>query len=230
MYVTTYFEEGEHHHDRDKHLVFVLANAESHGVSRIQPELYSCDCGEELSPEKLDAGDEEKASWPDCKSWRDGGRKRCPECGEYPSIGREQHIRARGYQPTPKSEIKQVTSNQREEALGKTDGQCMVCGESAAYVVRMVPPRYGGSRDLENLAPLCDHHYEDYGHMFADILVPPEWAKIHGVDWTEIATELRGQFDEMGVESMVDTLDNLLDKHDDRDLGNPFPYLHPENQ
>jgi hypothetical protein len=66
--------------------------------------------------------------------------------------------------------------------------------------------------------------------MFADILVPPEWAKIHGADWTEIATELRGQFDEMGVESMVDTLDNLLDKHDDRDLGNPFPYLHPENQ
>jgi len=57
MYVTTYFEEGEHHHNREPHLVFVLADAESHGLGRIKPEPYTCECGAELTPETLDAGD-----------------------------------------------------------------------------------------------------------------------------------------------------------------------------
>ena len=230
MYVTTYFEEGEHHHDRDDHLVFVLADAEAHGLTRITPEPYSCECGAELTPEKLDIGDEGKTSWPNCKSWRAGGRKRCPECSEYPSISREQHIRARGYRPTPKSDIKQVTSKQREEAMEKTEGRCLICGEEATYVVRMVPPRYGGSRDSVNLAPLCEHHYKDYGHMFADILVPPEWYKIHGANWRDLATEIRNQFDQMGVDSMVDALNQRLAADEDQDWGNPFLYMHPENR
>jgi len=224
MYVTTYFEEGDHHHNRKPHLVFVLANAESHGLSRIEPEPYTCDCGAELTPETLDTGDEGKVSWPNCKSWRNGGQKRCPECGEYPSIDREQHIRARGYRPTPKSEIKQITATQREDAMEKTDGQCLVCNEEASYVVRMVPPRYGGSRESENLAPLCDHHYEDYGHMFADIFVPPEWNKIHGAEWRPLATELRDQFDEMGVDRVVETLDQVLAADKEQEWGDPFLY------
>lgn len=57
MYVTTYFEEGEHHHNRKPHLVFVLANAEAHGLGRTEAEPYPCDCGAELTPERLDAGD-----------------------------------------------------------------------------------------------------------------------------------------------------------------------------
>jgi hypothetical protein len=228
VYVTAYLEEGKHHFDRKPHLVFVLANAESHGLTRIEPEPYTCECSAKLPPEKLDAGDEGKASWPNCKSWRDGGRKRCPDCGEYPSIDREQHIRARGYRPTPKDEIRQITAKQREDTLEKTEGQCLACADEAGYVVRMVPPRYGGSRELSNLAPLCEHHYEDYGHMFADILSPPEWYKIHGAEWRELATELRDQFDEMGEDSMVTVLSQVLEANEGRDWENPFLYLDAE--
>lgn len=230
MYVTVYFEEGNHHFNRDKHLVFVLAHAESHGLSRIESEWYTCECGTELTHEKLDAGDEGKTSWPDCKSWRDGGRKRCPECGEYPSIDREQHIRARGYRPTPKDDINRVTPKQREGAMEKTDGRCLACDDEASYVVRMVPPRYGGSRDLVNLAPLCDHHYDDYGRMFADIFAPPEWNKIHGANWRDLATKIRTQFEDLGVDSMVDQLDQVLDADEETDWVDPFLYLHPETR
>jgi len=55
MYVTTYFEEGEHHHNRKPHLVFVLANAESHGLSRIEPEPYTRECGVSLSRTRVSA-------------------------------------------------------------------------------------------------------------------------------------------------------------------------------
>jgi hypothetical protein len=92
----------------------------------------------------------------------------------------------------------------------------------------MVPPRYGGSRATENLAPLCDHHYDDYGHMFVDLFFPPDWAKIHGADWKQVAKELKGQFEEVGADSMVHSLDELLNKRENSDPGNPFPYLHPE--
>jgi len=202
--------------------VFVLLNAESHGLTRIHPEPYTCKCGATLTPDLLDEGDESKASWPNCKSWRNGGRKKCPECDEYPSIDREQHIRARGYEPTPKDDIKNVTQYQREDALEEHDGQCIVCSDDAEYVKRVVPPRYGGTRELKNLAPLCDHHYEDFGHMFADLLQPAEWYQIHGISWREVAESMRDRYADQGVDSLVETLDELLER---RQPDNPYPYI-----
>lgn len=222
MYIASLTEPGNRHHNRTNHLVFVLLNAESHGLTRIQPEPYTCECGETLTAEVLDKGDESKSSWPNCKSWRDGGRKKCPACDEYPSIGREQHIRARGYEPTPKDDIKNVTQHQREEALEEHDGQCIACSNDAEYVKRMVPPRYGGSRELKNLAPLCDHHYEDFGHMFADLLQPAEWYQIHSISWREVAESMRDQYADQGAGSFVETLDELLDRGQPE---NPYPYI-----
>lgn len=224
--ITVYEEGGNHHFNRKPHLVFVLAGADSHGLTRIQPEYYTCnECGTDLSPAALDRGDEAKKSWPDCKSWRNDGQKRCPECGTRPSIGRSQHIRARGYEPTPKDEIKQITSAQREEGLDRTDGDCLICDDSAEYVIRMVPPRYGGNRDISNLAPLCEHHYDDFGHMFADILEPAEWHKIQGVEWNDIAPEVKEQVEAMGIDQLADILDQMIEEVEDPT--DPFIYLRP---
>ncbi len=127
MLIKAVTEPGKHHQNRSNHLIFVLLKAEKHGLNRIEPEPYSCECGATLTPDILDKGDETKTSWPNCKSWRDNGKKKCPECNEYPSIDREQHIRARGYEPTPKSEIKSVTQSQREAVLEQADHTCITC-------------------------------------------------------------------------------------------------------
>jgi len=128
MYIAALTEPGKRHHNRSNHLVFVLLNAESHGLTRIHPEPYTCECGATLTPDVLDEGDEAKASWPNCKSWRDGGRKKCPACDEYPSIDREQHIRARGYEPTPKDDIKTSHKISEKTHLKNTMGSvsCVV--------------------------------------------------------------------------------------------------------
>jgi hypothetical protein len=222
VFITAIVQPGKQHHDRQNHLVFVLLNAESHGLTRIPPEAFTCECGAELSPDVLDAGDESKASWPNCKSWRDGGKKKCPECDSYPSIRREQHIRARGYEPTPKDEIKRATQAQRSETLDRHDGQCLVCEQEAEYVKRMVPPRYGGTREQKNLAPLCQRHHEGFGHMFADILQPAEWYKIEGITWRTVATDLREQYADAGVETAVERLDEALSRGQPP---NPYPYI-----
>ncbi|WP_313694251.1 hypothetical protein [Halorarum halobium] len=221
MLVNALVEPGKHHHNRSNHLIFVLLKAEKHGLNRIEPEPYTCDCGTTLTPEVLDRGDESKASWPNCKSWSNGGKKKCPECDEYPSIDREQHIRARGYEPTPKSEIKSVTQSQREAALEKTDHTCVTCSSKAEYVKRMVPPRYGGSRDMVNLAPLCNEHYEDYGHMFVDVLYPEGWYQIHHLDWEEYVEALRDKYSSSN-ERLTEILDSLLEKGQPE---NPYPYI-----
>lgn len=211
MLINTLIEPGKHHHNHSNHLVFVLIDAEKHGVNRIDPEPYTCECGADLTPEVLDRGDESKTSWPNCKSWRDGGKKKCPECDEYPSLSREQYIRARGYEPTPKSEIRSITSSQREAALEDADNTCVACDTEASYVKRMVPPRRGGNREVVNLAPLCDEHYDNYGHKFADVLQPTEWYRIHGIDWAEYVETLRGKFAGSN-ETLVDVLDSLLEE------------------
>ncbi|MFD1643845.1 hypothetical protein [Halohasta litorea] len=221
MLINTLVEPGRHHGNRSNHLVFVLLKAEKHGLNRIEPEPYTCECGIILTPEVLDRGDESKNSWPNCKSWRDGGKKKCPECDEYPSIDREQHIRARGYEPTPKSQIKSVTQSQREAALEETDHTCITCNSKAEYVKRMVPPRYGGSRDVVNLAPLCNKHYKKYGHMFADVLHPEEWHQIHHLDWEGYVEALRDKYAN-GSNRLVNILDSLLDEGQPE---NPYPYI-----
>lgn len=221
MYLAALEQPGHHHHNKN-HLVFVVVDAESHGLTRIPPEPFSCQCGVTLAPGVLDEGDESKSSWPNCKSWRDGGRKKCPECDEYPSIERDQHIRARGYQPTPKDDIKNITSKQREEALERTDGLCTLCENGGSYVIRVVPPRYGGNREPKNLAPLCEHHYTDYGHMFADLLQPEEWYQIKEFEWEGVASEFRDRYEAAGHDKFVSVLDELLERGQQE---NPYPYI-----
>jgi len=97
-----------------------------------------------------------------------------------------------------------------------------VCSDDAEYVKRVVPPRYGGTRELKNLAPLCDHHYEDFGHMFADLLQPAEWYQIHSISWREVAESMRDRYADQGVDSLVETLDELLER---RQPDNPYPYI-----
>jgi len=58
--------------------------------------------------------------------------------------------------------------------------------------------------------------------MFADILVPPEWNKIHGTKWRPLASELRDQFDEMGVDGMVETLNQVLAADKEQEWNDPF--------
>lgn len=223
MLINTLVEPGKHHFDREDHLIFVLLQAEKHGLNRIEPEPYTCECGNTLSPEELDRGDESKASWPNCKSWRDGGKKKCPECDEYPPISREQHIRARGYEATPKSEIRSITQSQREAALEEADRKCVSCDSEAKYVTRIVPPRYGGSREQVNLAPLCSHHYEDYGHMFVDILHPEEWYQVKEISWREYAEVFRDKFGSgKSGDRIVEVIDDLLEEGQPE---NPYPYI-----
>jgi hypothetical protein len=222
MYLTTLAEPGENHFNRVNHLVFVIINAESHGLTRITPETYTCECGEDLTPEVLDEGDKSKTSWPNCKSWRTSGREKCPFCDNYPSIGREQHIRARGYEPTPKNDIKSTTKKQRERAIENQDGECRLCNSSASYVKRIVPPRYGGNREQVNLVTLCEHHYSDFGHQFVDLFFPEEWYKIEDISWREEAERIRKKYAEDGVDSLTRTLDDLLEKGQPK---NPYPYI-----
>lgn len=223
MLLDAFVEPGRHHHNRENHLVFVLLNAGKHGLNRVEPEPYTCDCGATLTPEVLDRGDESKTSWPNCKSWRNGGKKKCPVCDEYPSIGREQHFRAKGYEATPKSEIKSVTSTQRESALEESDHTCVACSSKAEYVKRIIPPRYGGSRDTLNLAPLCDQHFEGYGHMFVDVLHPEEWYQVHELDWREYVEALRTKFEGGANEQLIQLLAKLLEKGQSE---NPYSYIH----
>jgi hypothetical protein len=61
--------------------------------------------------------------------------------------------------------------------------------------------------------------------MFADILVPPEWNKIHDAEWRTLATELRDQFDEMDVDGMVETLNQVLAADQEEEWDDPFLYL-----
>lgn len=222
MLLNTLVEPGRHHHDKENHLIFVLLNAENHGLNRVEPEPFTCECGAILTQEVLDRGDKSKMSWPNCKSWRDGGKKKCPECDEYPSIGRKQHFLARGYDATPKSKIRSITASQREDALESRNHTCVACSSKAEYVKRMVPPRYGGSRDLVNLATLCSKHYENFGHMFVDVLHPEEWYQIHEINWREYVEALKHKFDDSSNERLIQHLESLLERGRPE---NPYPYI-----
>ncbi|WP_434531187.1 hypothetical protein ACODNH_07155 [Haloarcula sp. NS06] len=59
----------------------------------------------------------------------------------------------------------------------------------------------------------------------SEILVPPEWNKIHGAEWRPLATELRDQFEKMGVDGMVETLNQVLAADQEQEWDDPFLYL-----
>lgn len=205
-------------------LVFVLLNAESHGLRRIEPEPYDCECGNILTPFELDLGDRRKQSWPDCKSWRDDGQKRCPECGERVSTDKQQHAHALGYESFDQDEYDDITDEARQTAFDKTDGTCIACGQPAEAIHRIVPPMFGGSGDPVNLAPVCSDHRHQTGHRFVDVLAPWEWENFSELDWEEYVTELRDDYSESdsdAAERIVELCEGLLE---DERPPNPRPY------
>lgn len=201
-------------------LVFVLINAEKHGLERIEPQPLECDCGHILTAHELDRGDQTKSA--SSSSWREGGRKKCPECVEYPSLEREDYLRAQGFVPTPQSEIRSITPNQRAMALDEADNTCVRCGSEADYVKRIVPPRYDGSRDQVNLAPLCGEHYENYGHMFVDLLVPYDWHRLHDTSFMQYSEIFIEKFGDRFPEKLISKLIDLRKRGEPE---NPYPYI-----
>lgn len=205
-------------------LVFVVLDAESHGLQRIEPEPYDCECGNVLTPFELDLGDRRKQSWPECKSWRGDGQKRCPECRERVSTDKQQHAHALGYESFEEDDYEDITDEAREAAFDKTDGTCIACGQEAESVHRIVPPMFGGSGDPVNLAPVCSDHQHHTGHRFVDVIAPWEWESHSGLDWEEYVTELRERFDatdDDAAEQIVGLCDRLLE---DERPPNPRPY------
>ena len=221
MLLGTYKQSGGRHHD---HLVFIILNAEGHGLRRTEHEYYQCDCGNLLSPQELDLGDRQKQSWPDCKSWREGGQKWCPECGERFSMSQEQWVRPRGYEVVPDDEYDNITDETREVVFDQHNGECIACDQPADAVHRIVPPRYGGSGDPTNLVPVCDEHRHRRGHVFLDILMPWEWEDVSGLDWESYVERLRDQYsddDSTAANRIVSLCEDMLDRGKPQ---NPNPY------
>lgn len=225
MLLSTY-EEPTTSHSHHNHLVFILLDAEAHGLQRTTPKPYVCDCGNELTPLELDWGDRDKTSWPNCKSWRDGGKKRCPDCNEYFSMNREQAARPLGYKVQPKSEYDTITDTARTKAKNRYGNTCLVCDNNVDAVHRIVPPRYYGIADAKNLAPLCNHHHQHYGHKFVDIYHPHEWHEIDGLDWESYVTNLRDNYATQNSENaqqVASLCEDLLENTDDLPT-TPNPY------
>lgn len=143
---------------RNTLLVFVVLNAESRGLQRITPEPYECECGHILTPFELDLGDRRKQSWPDCKSWWVTAKSGVQSVGERVSIDKHQHAHALGYESLDQDEYEDITDEARDTAFNRTDGTCVACGQSWEAVHRIVPPMFGGSGDVVNLAPVCSDH------------------------------------------------------------------------
>jgi hypothetical protein len=221
MLLGTYKHSGGKQHD---HLVFIILNAEEHGLRRTEHKYYQCDCGNLLSPKELDLGDRQKQSWPDCMSWREGGQKWCPECGERFSMSQEQWVRPRGYEVVSDDEYDKISDETRESVFDQHSGDCIACDNSADAVHRIVPPRYGGSGDPTNLVPVCDEHRHRRGHVFLDILMPWEWEDVSRLDWVSYVERLRDHYsddDSTAANRIASLCDDLLERGNPK---NPNPY------
>lgn len=227
MLLGTYAESGGHHHD---HLVFIVLDAEKHGLRRTQHRPYECECGTLLTPEKLDWGDRQKKSWPNCKSWRDGGKKRCPECEEYFSNSREQFARPRGYEVQPQEEYDDITDEARETVRERFGDTCIFCDDSFEAVHRIIPPRYYGSADPKNLVSLCNHHNRRSGHLFVDVMAPWEWDKVSGLDWESYVSRLRAKYKDAESEQAEILVDLLGEMLDEGKPSNPNPYANTSDE
>ena len=221
MLLGTLKQSGRHQHNR---LIFIILNAESHGLRRTEPQYYECDCGNELSPGELELGDRRKKSWPDCMSARHGGQKHCPVCGKRVAVSAEERARAKGYELIPEAKYDDITDDAREAAFDRYDRACIACDHPPDAVHRIVPPRYGGSGEPMNLVPLCETHRDRRGHQFLDVMMPWEWEEITAVDWESYVEDLRDQYaaeDSQAAERIVELCEDMLDQGKPK---NPNPY------
>lgn len=199
-------------------LVFIIGKAEEHGLQRTEVRPYTCECGCELTPERLDEGDREKASWPNCKSWREGGNKRCPECDSpFRMPPREQMGRTFGYETRPKDDYSDSLTDARKRRAREEYGEsCLLCDETSDLgYVRIVPKKFYGTADPPNLVPFCSEHKPDHP-VFLDIAHPGKWLRFEEfVDWESYVSELREDMVESDVEDesgFVQFLDQLLER------------------
>lgn len=108
---------------------FIIVAAESHGLRRVEPRPFTCSCGCDLIVEKLDEGDEQKVTWPRCKSWRNGGEYLCPSCDNKFTPPREQFGRRLGYEVRPKDDHSdKLTAARKRRAREIYGDRCLVCG------------------------------------------------------------------------------------------------------
>lgn len=207
-----------HKPDARHEVIFIIGQAEAeHGLRRTEVRPYTCDCGCELTPERLDEGDRQKTSWPNCKSWRDGGNKRCPSCNsKFHMPPREQMGRTFGYEVRPKDDYSDSVTDARKRRAREEYGEtCLLC-ESADDLgyVKIVPQKFYGTADPPNLVPFCTEHKPRH-HVFLDISYPGKWARFRNrVKWESYVADLREQYADEGHEGtkFVDHLDALLEK------------------
>ncbi len=205
------------HTPNEKHeVIFIIGKAHEHGLKRTDVRPYTCECGCELTPERLDEGDREKTSWPNCKSWRDGGNKRCPECdSRFHMPPREQMGRTFGYEVRPKDDYSDsVTDARKRRACEKYGESCLLCEESGNLgFVKIVPQKFYGIADPPNLVPFCSKHKPRH-HVFLDIAHPGKWMRFEQIDWEEYVTKFREDTIASGGEGsdFVEFLDSLLER------------------
>ena len=200
------------HHE----VVFIIGQADEHGLKRTDVQSYTCDCGCELTPERLDEGDRMKTSWPSCKSWRDGGNKRCPECNsKFHMPPREQMGRTFGYETRPKDDYSDSATDARKRRAREEYGKsCLLCNsEDDLGYVKIVSHKFYGVADPPNLVPFCADHKPKH-HVFLDISYPGKWMRFRNlVNWESYVSDLREQYVEAGHEGteFVNHLDTLIE-------------------
>ncbi|WP_128478915.1 hypothetical protein [Halorussus pelagicus] len=141
-------------------------------------------------------------------------------------MNRQQAAHPVGYEVQPKDEYDAITDEARTEAKNRYGNTCLACDNDVDAVHRIVPPRYYGTGDAKNLAPLCNNHHRHYGHKFVDIYYPHEWRDIDGLDWETYVTELKADYaskDSNNAQKVVSLCEDLLENVDDIPLiSNPY--------
>ena len=209
MLIDAFRETPSHTHGSAQNIVYLLLGAESHGLERVKPEPFTCECGITLTKDKMESRPNKMGAT-------------CSECGANLRPSAEERARAEGYAYVPSNERKRVTTKQREKALKAFDNSCVTGEGEASYVKRMVPPKYGGNRQVENLVALCNHHYEEFDHKFVDLLYPPEFYKVAGGIWRDCAMAFRSSLDSQEAPGLQDHLTQLLEQGQP---DNPYPYI-----
>lgn len=193
-------------------IAFIISNAEEHGLRRTDPQHYSCECGCELTPARLDEGDREKASWPNCKSWRNGGRKRCPECNSRFMPPREQYGRQLGYAVRSKDDYSdKVTEARKRRAIEQYGDTCAICREPGEEFHHIVPHRFYGIGDPPNLIPICEKHHRRGRTTFLNIEDPAKWHRFEGLSWENYLKNAIQTFTKMEKENSDEWASSLTE-------------------
>lgn len=197
-----------HHGSQDKHeVLFILVNAGNHGLQRTEVQPYTCDCGCDLTPERLDEGDRQKSSWPSCKSWRDGGNKRCPDCNsQFAMPPHEQMGRTLGYEVRPEGDYSDSKTDARKRRAQEQYGSsCFLCDSEELHYTKAVPHKFYGIADPPNLIPFCPEHQPGH-HTFLDVQNPGKWRRFDQISWRDYLQNYRSNTESTKLREMITSL------------------------